>query len=736
MLLRSNRLAVAAAIELRRAFSFRVFSSAPPTAAAPAATFESLGVPAPLAARLLAQGIARPSAAQAAALPGLLAARRHCVVRAETGGGKTLCYLLPALAALEARAAALHEGNQLFPVALVVVPTAELVAQVVAAARALLPEGLRALVRGCHGTAGVTRRMNCGLVVATPRAVREVVHPAHRTRELLFVVLDEADALLGGALREDTVQAVLAEYKMVPPAERPLHVFCAATLPPRGKDGAAAFLERYYPPGECDRVETPGSHRAVAHVLQRFVQVDAALPLTKFELAQRERLRAKVARMAADAAAASSAAVATATLSPLSSSAEASAAADGEVDNDADADAESAGAGAAAGDAIARETGARVREDVFLAMRDDEARHNAKVEALRREAVLEALLAPARLLLELARGPGATPAPAGLLEEPRGGDAPGDAEAAIAEAEAEVLEATGELEGGGSGEFGALVAQPPPTQRRERVRGALRQAKEGARTLVSAELFSRALLEAAAAAAAATDKGTVSASAAPAPVPAPAPAPAPTLAPLSLPDGTRARLSRAQCEAVPSTLVFVNSAAAADALRRHLAARCPFLRVSDVHSEVPESARRARLADFSAGRVRVLVATNLAARGLDTGHVAHVVQAEFAGDAVAHLHRVGRTARAGRAGLATALVVRNQIDLVSSLIEAQAAGSGIEASFSHKRSFARKAKRAATSAAEETVVMGVLESEQRSLAAAASAAAAAANARSGESARA
>jgi superfamily II DNA/RNA helicase len=189
---------------------------------------------------------------------------------------------------------------------------------------------------------------------------------------------------------------------------------------------------------------------------------------------------------------------------------------------------------------------------------------------------------------------------------------------------------------------------------------------------------------------------------------------------------------------VPSTLVFVNSAAAADALRRHLAARCPFLRVSDVHSEVPESARRARLADFAAGRVRVLVATNLAARGLDTGHVAHVVQAEFAGDAVAHLHRVGRTARAGRAGLATALVVRNQIDLVTSLIEAQAAGSGIEASFSHKRSFARKAKRAATSAAEETVVMGVLESEQRSLAAAASAtaAAAAANARSGESARA
>jgi superfamily II DNA/RNA helicase len=727
------------------------FSTSP--ASPPSISFESLGLSPALAARLRAQGIERPSAAQAAALPGLLAARRHCVVRAETGGGKTLCYLLPALEALERRAAALSEGNQLFPVALVVVPSAELVAQVVASARALLPEGLRALVRGCHGTAGVTRRMNCGLVVATPRAVREVVHPAHRTAELLFVVLDECDALLAGALREDTVQAVLAEYKMVPPAERPLHVFCAATLPPRGKDGAAAFLDRYYPPGECDRVETAGAHRAVAHVRQRFVQIDAALPLTKFEAAQRERLRAKVARMASEAAAATEAAAAAAAAAAATAanatatstagdvlgvgSAKALDAAAGEVgfgtegteaaepgepgEVDADFPPEDGGGS----DAIARATGARVREDQFLAMRDDEARHLAKVEALRREAVIEALLAPARLLLSL--GDGA--APAGLLEEPRGGDAPGEAEAALAAQVAEVREGGGEDEegAGGSGEFGLLVAQPPPAHRRERVRGALRQAKEAARTLITADLFSSALLAAAAQGGAATGGvgvnvgvgvgvgvgSTASTAGAAALQPPP-----PELVPLALPEGSRARLSRAQCEAVPATLVFVNSAAAADMLRRHLAARLPFLRVSDVHSDVPESARRARLADFAAGRVRVLVATNLAARGLDTAHVAHVVQAEFAGDAVAHLHRVGRTARAGRAGLATALVVRGQVDLVRALIGAEAAGEGIDAAFSHRRSFARRAKRAALSSAEDVVVMGVLEGEQRALRAA------------------
>ena len=57
---------------------------------------------------------------------------------------------------------------------------------------------------------------------------------------------------------------------------------------------------------------------------------------------------------------------------------------------------------------------------------------------------------------------------------------------------------------------------------------------------------------------------------------------------------------------------------------------------------------RARLLQrFADGSVRVLVCTDILARGIDTLEAAHVIQAEFATDATSHLHRVGRTGRAG-----------------------------------------------------------------------------------------
>jgi superfamily II DNA/RNA helicase len=185
------------------------------------------------------------------------------------------------------------------------------------------------------------------------------------------------------------------------------------------------------------------------------------------------------------------------------------------------------------------------------------------------------------------------------------------------------------------------------------------------------------------------------------------------LEPLRLPPGGRGRLSPAQSAAVPPTLVFVNSAAGAAEMRRHLAERLPHLRVADVHSGVPEPARVARLADFRDGRVRVLVATNLAARGIDTVHVAHVVQADFAGDAVSHLHRVGRTARAGRAGLATTLVARVDLDVVRALLAREAAGEGADAIFSVRRSFRRAAKKRALADAGDAAILEVLREEEQ-----------------------
>ncbi|GAB0497722.1 hypothetical protein MMPV_009059 [Pyropia vietnamensis] len=98
------------------------------------------------------------------------------------------------------------------------------------------------------------------------------------------------------------------------------------------------------------------------------------------------------------------------------------------------------------------------------------------------------------------------------------------------------------------------------------------------------------------------------------------------------------------------TLVFANTAAAAAAAARYLVAApgvaAAYGGVGEVHGNVPAADRAAALAAFVAGEQRLLVATDLAARGLDLGRVCHVVQAEFAANVVGYVHRVGRAARA------------------------------------------------------------------------------------------
>jgi superfamily II DNA/RNA helicase len=94
----------------------------------------------------------------------------------------------------------------------------------------------------------------------------------------------------------------------------------------------------------------------------------------------------------------------------------------------------------------------------------------------------------------------------------------------------------------------------------------------------------------------------------------------------------------------------------------------------------------------------------VAARGLDTTHVEHVIEAEFATNAVSHLHRIGRTGRAGRPGRVTCLVTTTGMDLARALAAAGAgadADDSLEALFSRRRSFRRTRKRAAKMEAAE-----------------------------------
>ncbi len=85
------------------------------------------------------------------------------------------------------------------------------------------------------------------------------------------------------------------------------------------------------------------------------------------------------------------------------------------------------------------------------------------------------------------------------------------------------------------------------------------------------------------------------------------------------------------------------------------------------HGAVPSGTRAVNWRRFCAGARTVLVTTDLAARGLDTTHVTHVVLFDFPQTPVDFLHRVGRTARAELEGVATALVTKRDRPLAETI---------------------------------------------------------------------
>jgi superfamily II DNA/RNA helicase len=74
--------------------------------------------------------------------------------------------------------------------------------------------------------------------------------------------------------------------------------------------------------------------------------------------------------------------------------------------------------------------------------------------------------------------------------------------------------------------------------------------------------------------------------------------------------------------------------------------------------------RKQAMDDFRAGRVRVLVASDVGARGLDIPGISHVVNLDAPGQSMAYLHRVGRSARAGAKGQAITLVTEGELRLI------------------------------------------------------------------------
>jgi len=110
------------------------------------------------------------------------------------------------------------------------------------------------------------------------------------------------------------------------------------------------------------------------------------------------------------------------------------------------------------------------------------------------------------------------------------------------------------------------------------------------------------------------------------------------------------------------TLMFTRTKHGADRLARDL--RAEGVSVAPIHGDLPQHKRDRALEDFRAGKVGVLVATNVAARGLHIDHVDIVVHYDPPDDPKTYLHRSGRTARAGESGLVVTLVEWDQVNEV------------------------------------------------------------------------
>ncbi|MFN6339218.1 MAG: DEAD/DEAH box helicase [Cyanobacteriota bacterium] len=112
-------------------------------------------------------------------------------------------------------------------------------------------------------------------------------------------------------------------------------------------------------------------------------------------------------------------------------------------------------------------------------------------------------------------------------------------------------------------------------------------------------------------------------------------------------------------------LVFSRTKHGADRVTEHLCR--DGLRAAAIHGNKSQGARTRALSGFKSGEVRVLVATDIAARGIDIQQLPHVVNLDLPNQAEDYVHRIGRTGRAGRTGQAVSLVAAEEHELLKAI---------------------------------------------------------------------
>jgi ATP-dependent RNA helicase RhlE len=124
-------------------------------------------------------------------------------------------------------------------------------------------------------------------------------------------------------------------------------------------------------------------------------------------------------------------------------------------------------------------------------------------------------------------------------------------------------------------------------------------------------------------------------------------------------------------------LVFVRTKRGADRLAMKLKQKG--LSVAAMHGDLSQQQRERTLAKFTSGKIATLIATDVAARGLDVENIAHVINYDPPADDNGYVHRVGRTARAGATGMGVTLVTPSQQGDVSRMAARLQLGEEFEA---------------------------------------------------------
>jgi superfamily II DNA/RNA helicase len=135
------------------------------------------------------------------------------------------------------------------------------------------------------------------------------------------------------------------------------------------------------------------------------------------------------------------------------------------------------------------------------------------------------------------------------------------------------------------------------------------------------------------------------------------------------------------------TLVFVRTKRGADRLAKRLRTRK--VEAAAMHGDKSQSQRERALARFEAGEVDALIATDVAARGIDVAGITHVINFDAPGDQDSYVHRIGRTGRAGSRGTGISFVLSDQTAEVGRMARAL----GLSREFDSGRSGGERSER-------------------------------------------